>query len=313
MGFTYSENAMLYDVNTTDWYYEEVQKALGANYIPNDSYTNANENITREEVARILGTVFNIKKDITGADRFTDKNLFTDGNIDIIGGLNKRGYITGYTDGSFRPQDSITRAEVVKLISNISGVIINEPSTISQDITTNIVVNRSGATLKDMNIDGDVYLTEGVGNGSINLDNVVINGELFINGGGQNSIIITNSKINSISINKQRETVRVVLGNTKVDEILTENYSRIEIIDGTEINTAKLNGKVTILVDKGSTIVNLNVNDGDVKIDSAGDIKFASTKIDITINNKKLVANTEFSVEDKIVSVHKKSEPVQKR
>lgn len=40
---------------------------------------------------------------------------------DIIAALNAKGIISGYTDGSFRPDNSITRAEFAKLLVSVSG------------------------------------------------------------------------------------------------------------------------------------------------------------------------------------------------
>ena len=50
------------DVSPTDWYYDGVQKGGEANYILPGTSLNANENITRGEVARIIGIMFFLKR-----------------------------------------------------------------------------------------------------------------------------------------------------------------------------------------------------------------------------------------------------------
>lgn len=64
------------------------------------------------------------------------------------------------------------------------------------------MVNTGDVVLKDMKIEGNLYLTEGIGEGDVTLDAVEIVGELNIKGGGENSIKIKNSKINKLSVDK---------------------------------------------------------------------------------------------------------------
>lgn len=124
----YSEKAKITfdDVKEIDWFYEEVQKAVKAGYIKQSQCLNPNNYITREEVAEILGIVFNIEEDIEVAREFKDFHLIPENLRGIFGGLKKQGYIVGYPDGTFRPKSNITRAEVVKMLHNITGEIVNE-------------------------------------------------------------------------------------------------------------------------------------------------------------------------------------------
>lgn len=77
------------------------------------------DNITREEVATIF---YRLLKDAKREELETSENNFADveeerwSNI-AISTLSNGGYINGYPDGSFRPEDTITRAEFVTIAS----------------------------------------------------------------------------------------------------------------------------------------------------------------------------------------------------
>lgn len=84
-------------------------------------------------------------------------------------------------DGSLRPQSGITRAEIAKMLYDITGGIINKAGTMSKDTKTNVIVNTSGIELKDIFID---------------------------------SIIISNSKLESVMIDHQQGLIKLVFDNT---------------------------------------------------------------------------------------------------
>ena len=58
------------------------------------------------------------KADLTQLDRFKDKDSIQDWAKESVALMTERGYLQG-NDGSFRPADSITRAEVVTIILSL--------------------------------------------------------------------------------------------------------------------------------------------------------------------------------------------------
>ncbi|WP_353095811.1 S-layer homology domain-containing protein [Tissierella praeacuta] len=298
MGYTEKDEIKFKDVTTADWYYEEVQKGLKAKYILSSEKLNARENITREEVARILSVVFNIEEDTSAAVEFTDNALFSKELRGVIGGLKKNNFINGLPDGSFNPKGDITRAEVVKILHNISGEIVNAAGTISKNINTNLVINASDVILKDITIEGNLYLTEGIGEGNITLDNVVVKGEVRINGGGTNGIVIKNSKLNKVVADKQQGLVRVSFENTTAKEIKTANKVKLELTNGTQIESVELDGKVEISLEKGVSINRLDIVSKDVTVESKGIIETVAAKEKIKLNGETIEANTKVKVKD---------------
>lgn len=117
-----AEEVEFEDVKETDWFYEEVLKALAKGYLEDGEKLNPNELITREEVARIIGIAYGLEKDARPAREFKDNAKISLAARGYVGALKEKGYIQGYPDGTFRPKNNITRAEAVKMLFNIVEV-----------------------------------------------------------------------------------------------------------------------------------------------------------------------------------------------
>ncbi|MDR1100787.1 MAG: S-layer homology domain-containing protein [Clostridiales bacterium] len=80
--------------------------------------------IVREEVAAIF---FRLLKAEVREEYRTLQHRFSDVNLDMwaresIATLNNAGVIKGYKDGTFRPEDPITRAEFITIIARFAGI-----------------------------------------------------------------------------------------------------------------------------------------------------------------------------------------------
>lgn len=121
-----SEN-LFADINSADWFAGEVNAAAKAGLTAKaDGVFDANAAIPREEMAYMLKKAYELK---VGTAQGTAK-VFTDSNfvgaefkeaVDFVSGL---GLISGYEDGSFRPQGKLSRAEAVKVLSKLFEVMI---------------------------------------------------------------------------------------------------------------------------------------------------------------------------------------------
>ena len=56
-------------------------------------------------------------------------------------------------------------------------------------------IRKSGVVLRNVTIDGDLVLGDGVGNGTVKLENVTINGRLLCRG-GEKSVELVDTKVN---------------------------------------------------------------------------------------------------------------------
>ncbi len=298
IGFKEKAKISFEDVKETDWFYGEVQKGVKAKYIEEVKNLKPNTKITREEVARILSIVFGVEEDKEAAKKFTDYNSIPSNLRGVFGGLTKLGYISGYPDGTVRPKGEIKRAEVVKMLHNLSGEIVNVAGTYKKNVKTNMVVNTADVVLKDITIEGNLYLAEGIGEGDVTLDNVVVKGELRVKGGGANSVIIRNSTINQVVIDRQEGLVRVVFENTTVEGVKTYNEVTLELKPGAEVKVAELDGKVQVLVEEGANIATLEVVNNEIVVEAKGNIESIKTTAEIKVNGVTVKANSEVKVAD---------------
>ena len=91
------------------------------------------------------------------------------------------------------------------------------------------VVNCAGIWLRNMLITGDLYLTEGIGEGSAAFKNVTVQGKTYVAGGGEDSIFIEDSTMEEIVVSKADGLVRIVAqGKTTVKNIRVEGAAILE-------------------------------------------------------------------------------------
>ncbi|WP_236570599.1 S-layer homology domain-containing protein [Paenibacillus sp. An7] len=120
--FGYSEQAKVNftDVSMNAWYYKDVAAAVAAGYMNGftDETIKPQKSITREEAARIISSILNLTEDKASADAFSDSSSITAESKGSVGAVVTAKIISGYTDGSFKPLHSITRAEAVDVLVN---------------------------------------------------------------------------------------------------------------------------------------------------------------------------------------------------
>ncbi|SDI63446.1 S8 family serine peptidase [Alteribacillus bidgolensis] len=83
-----------------------------------------NQDITRGQMAAILGSVFELSKTIED-DRFSDVHDNTTGQS-AIGYLAEQGIVSGYDDGTFRPGKKLSRAQFASILYHLGEHLIEE-------------------------------------------------------------------------------------------------------------------------------------------------------------------------------------------
>lgn len=261
--FGYSElgQVSFRDVNVGDWFYNEIAKAVKAGYISgySDNTMRPNNSVTRQEASVIIGRIFSMEEKQEAATEFKDVSKIGSWAKGFVNALNEKGYISGYPDRTFRPENSLTRAEAVKMLANISGNIINSGKEHTSDANGNVVVSSSGTLLRNMHIKGNLYLAEGIGKGEVTLDNVTVEGNTYVRGGGENSITIKNSKVGEVVVEKSSENVSVVLdGETIVDSIRVKTKAKIEVKEKASVDVIEINSEGVEII--GRNNVNRIIN-----------------------------------------------------
>ena len=181
------------DLNTGDWYYDHVLKLVSAGVLNgSDGRVFAEDYITREQAFSLLARVFQIPLYEEGINSYPDGKDVSYWARGQVGGLARGGYIRG-SSGLIRPLSNITRGEIVQLFDNIVKEYIYTANTYTDDINGFVIVSTEDVILRDMAIVGNLYITPGVKQGKVSLENVKINGDIYILGGGQNSILLRGS------------------------------------------------------------------------------------------------------------------------
>lgn len=103
------------DVSSIDWYNNAVSTLLNAEIIKgySDGTFKGNNRITRAEFVTMIYRFDGIS--YIDADKFPDiKNHWAAKYINVVA---DKGWITGYKDGTFKPEQHITRAEAIIIIN----------------------------------------------------------------------------------------------------------------------------------------------------------------------------------------------------
>ena len=172
------------DVTSDDWFYGELELAMGAGYVGGfeDGTFRPSETVTRAQAAAFIAKAKNMAANSFAAERFTDVYAIPDWAKGAIGAVAEAGYMSGYQDGSFQAGKALTRAEAVATLDRVMNGI--------QPATDDVTITAAGTTMSDKTVEGDLIIAASVGNGNVTLDNVTVKGDLIVRGGGSNSIHI---------------------------------------------------------------------------------------------------------------------------
>lgn len=128
-GFTEKADIQFADVKETHWFYDDIKKAVAVGYISGyeDGNMKPNAAITRQEAAKILALASGLDKEVSDNQiNFRDKDKISQWAIEYVKFMVDKGYLSGYEDGTFRPERQITRGETAKLLTLISKDIFED-------------------------------------------------------------------------------------------------------------------------------------------------------------------------------------------
>nr|WP_312579436.1 S-layer homology domain-containing protein [Sedimentibacter sp.] len=143
-------NVKFTDLDETYWAYESIQKLVDAEVIVGypDGTFKPDGNITRAELVKMANLVFSYveKQETTNFTDITADDWFYD-NVLIA---QNSGYINGYEDGTFKPNNDITRQELCKILDSINifvelpydNAVADEVSPWAVEYVNKIVTNR---------------------------------------------------------------------------------------------------------------------------------------------------------------------------
>ena len=176
------------DVAKSKWYYKDVALAVQMGTYNGVSSTSMQPDraITRQEAIAVVARALQLNLDDytkTDLSKFADAKDISAWALPYMKAMVAAGYVHGRTQGLV-PQANITRAEFAQLYFNIIQSYITKSGSYTKDYKGNLLVRTKDVELKDMTIDGDLIIGNGVADGKVTLSNVKISGRLVVWGGG---------------------------------------------------------------------------------------------------------------------------------
>lgn len=224
------------DVKNGSWFYSAVARAVAAGYVKgySDGSFKPNNTITRAEAAVMIANTAKLSANEAGAYRFTDIGSIPAWARGSVGAVVAAGYMTGYPDGSFDANASISRAEAVSSLNRMLGGTAyqpTQPTTPTTDTTKttsdDVVIEDKGTTLKNQTVDGNVTIAKSVGNGDVTLRNVTIKGDLIVKGGGSNTVTLEDVDVRG-KARLLKEGVHLhLVGDTDIRKLLIDLAAHI--------------------------------------------------------------------------------------
>jgi len=219
----YEESVIFSDVPYTSWYYRDIATAVSSGYSAgySDDTFKPNNPISRQDAAVMLSRLIPAGKKKGNLKSFADTKLIAAYATDAFAEMNGKGYFGAYSDKMLHPTDSLTRAQTAKILAEIldNEDIITKKTTIDKDKTV----------LENKIYVNDVVIDEDLGEGSATITNCIILGELRVNGGGNGTITLNNTRVVSAVINKDDTPVRLVTkGTSLVSKLVVEECGYIQ-------------------------------------------------------------------------------------
>lgn len=172
--------------DTVGTYWEDAILKLHASgiYLGNQGAALPSSTITRQQAVAMIGRAFRIAPE-TAAPDYTDTARIAEYAMAYVGEFEARGYLTDSAAGTFRPTDPITRAELINILNNMVDTLVKETTTVTEDVSGSLLISAAdGATLKGIQVGGDLILAPGVTK-DVTLVDCVIQGNIRNYGTGE--------------------------------------------------------------------------------------------------------------------------------
>lgn len=298
-------------IKEENWQKEFILKAVGVGLIDQelvDVYM-LNGYITRQEAAYILAKAFDLPAgDKKVLEAFSDSQQIAEEYKDSIASLVQLGYMRGKPGKKIDPLGYLTRGETVKLLDNLVSDLKNKPGIYSGQVKGNVVVNTSDVQLNNMRLEGDLYLTEGIGEGEVYLKNVDVKGRILVKGGGINSITLEDVIVDGqLIVHKNNGMVKIVAkGTSEIPDVVIKSGAILEESDITGkgfLNVKIVNNlpKSTVILSGRFENVEINGDRQEVKLESNTKVVNLKATSNVRITGNGILENEPLIDKSKVV------------
>lgn len=237
-GYTATGKNPYKDATVDDWFYEDLGIAYNTGYFAGTSSNTAAPlaNLTREQAATLLGRNMMLQEGTGETLTFSDSRELSSWSRHMVESAAKEGFVSGYPDGTFKPQGYVTRGEVASMLVRAVGQPIQDSGVHSLGtVNSNLTITVPGVTLRDTTVNGNLYISAGVGLGNVVLENVDVRGKIVVAGAGESeegehSVVLRNVEADELvmdSLSDQFVTLRAE-GDTDIKNVCARTQVYLE-------------------------------------------------------------------------------------
>lgn len=215
------------DVKSDDWFADDISISYNIGYLQGVTNTTAgpNSTLTREQALVILGRNMMLQPAVGESFNFADSRTFREFSRGYIDPAIEAGIIDADRNGDFNPTKEITRGELAGMLLRSIGTPVQSSGVKNLGtVDGNVTITTAGTTLRNTVINGDLYLSGGIGLGDVHLDNVTVNGKIVDAGAGRSekgeiSVVLNNVTAEELVVDSIRDQAPISLrtsGNTSI-------------------------------------------------------------------------------------------------
>lgn len=288
LGITRMAEISFFDIEKTDWFYEDVRKATYAGYVT--GYENgafiASNLITRQEAAVILSRIATRNAEDKSISSFKDAKQVADWALGSFEFAYAKGFLTGDDLGNLLPTSSLTRGQAAKILHTLRTTenIYNgnytvglDKALISETIFTDDVIFTSDAEDAALTLDGCRVL--GTVNVKAENDSEVViketNAQILELSGGHHTVLLSDgATIKNATLKSPADIsgtglsavyisgVDMISGPTDIDmDIETLVISSGAVVKAKDVESLQVNGKASLTL-QGMTVNEMKVLSG---------------------------------------------------
>lgn len=240
------------DMNENAWYYDSISSGVSINIINGSGNKMMPEApITREQTFAILARTFLLMdKDGGSISSFNDASAVSAWAKNATNALIKAKVVLGDAKNTIRPQANVTRAEFAAMLDRIACYFVKSDVDYNgKTIDGSVIIRDSSVDLTGAVINGDIYITEAVGDDALDLSGVTVNGRIVVRSGNINVADGDKDKVVT-SADMPPEQPPVV-----VPPVVDDGKNESDADDSPNTSSTPNKGNKTVVVDENETYV----------------------------------------------------------
>ena len=220
------------DVAEGAWYYDDIVQAEQVGYIQGytDGTMKPNQYVSRQEAIVLLQRLFMLAAPQATSNLENEQDIASYAR-EAIERWYSYGYVQGDPNGSLRAEGDITRAEFLTLLDRVVPLVVQQSNDVSEGthVQGSLFLQAGDLTLKNVTIDGDLYIAEG-DVASILLQGVTVKGRIIVMGNAT-ELVLQDSSVSDVYISTRaaEPLARIITqGKTNIQHIYVMGSASIE-------------------------------------------------------------------------------------